>query len=329
VRRSSIVLAIVGVLLIAGAAVVKFAIVPMAGKLPSNLDVTLHYTGKGSGLDPAALASGDLSKALVRETDATLDRHVYVTDSNNNTAIVHDDSKLVVGSLLLAEGHIYAVDRDNRAQGTAFGDTAVEAQTDLTIALPIKPEPGDSYKIYDPPTQTSATLKYVGTEDRGGRSTNHYTAELSGPAKSPALTTNLPAALPKALASQLIPLLPANVQQAITPLAAKLPDPIPLTYTVTSKYEVWADTEIGAPVDSTIQRTIRAAAALGALSVPLLSVLDVSLAQTPESVQERADWAANRSRLLTLLSVWLPIALLVIGLALVVVAIIRRKPAAS
>ncbi|HEU5475753.1 MAG TPA: porin PorA family protein [Actinophytocola sp.] len=328
-RRSSIVLAVIGVLLIAGALVVWFAVVPAVKKLPADLDVTVHYAGKGSGLNVQALMAGDRTNALVTETDATLDRHVYVTDSTSNVAIVHDDTQLKAGALTAGEKHVYAVDRTSRVQGTAPEGITVETHSDMTITLPISPEPGDSYKFYDAPTQTSVTLKYVGTEDRGGRSTNHYTAEASGPAKNPVLTANLPTGLPKSLAGALLPFLPTATQQAVQPLLSRLPDPIPLAYTVTSRYGVWADAKLGSPVDSTIERTIMASAALGAVAVPLIPVLDVTLSQTPESVQERADWAQSRSTQLDLISIWLPIGLVVLGGVLIVVAIVRRKPPAA
>ncbi|HEU5109962.1 MAG TPA: porin PorA family protein [Micromonosporaceae bacterium] len=322
-------LGIVGVLLLVGALVVWLVVVPAAKKLPSDLDVTVHYAGKGSGLDVKSLMAGDRTNALIAETDAKLDRHVYVSESTSNVAIVHDDTVLDVGRLSVGENHVYAVDRTSRVQGTAPEGMTVETQSDLTITLPISPEPGDSYKFYDAPTQTSVTLKYVGAEDRGGRATNHYVAEASGPAKNPVLTANLPTGLPKALAGTLLPYLPPEVQRAVQPMLGRLPDPIPLTYTVTSKYGVWADADLGSPVDSSIQRTIMASAALGAVAVPLLPVLDINLSQTQESVQERADWAKSRSTQLALVSTWLPVGLLVIGLVLLVVAVVHRRPPAT
>jgi len=325
VRRSSVVFAVLGVLLIAAAAVIRFAIVPTATRLPSDLDTTVHYAGKGSLLNASALASGDVSKALVRDIDVTIDRHVFVSKTDGDTSVIHDDSTLTAGPTKIPDNHVYAINRETRAQATAPAGEKVEPHTDLTIALPLDPKSDNSYKLYDPPTLTSSTLTFVGAENKGGRDVNHYTAEASGPVKDTALAGTLPPALPKALAVQLLPLLPADVQAKLKPLAAALPDLIPLTYTSTTKYGVWADTKLGAPVDSSIQRTIVASANLGSQSLPLLPVLDINLTQTPASVQDLADQADSRGTRLSLLGTWLPIGLLVIGVLLVVIAIIRRR----
>ena len=56
--RSSVVLAVVGVLLIVAAAVVRFVVVPSVTKLPDDLDVTLEFEGTYNGINPAALSGG-------------------------------------------------------------------------------------------------------------------------------------------------------------------------------------------------------------------------------------------------------------------------------
>ncbi len=328
-RRSSIVLAVLGVLLVAAAAVVRFAIVPGATDLPSDLDTTAHYSGKGTLLNAAALTSGDVANALARDIDITSDQHVFVSKTDGDTAVVHVDSTLNAGPTKLTQNHTYAINRDTRAQATAPAGEKVEPHTDLTITFPIDPKADNSYKFYDPPTQTSGTLTFVGTETKGGRDTNHYTAEISGPVKDPQLAATLPPALPKALAVQLLPLLPADVQTKLQPLAAALPSLIPLSYNVKSSYGLWADTTLGAPLDSSLKQTIVASASLGGQEIALLPVLDLNLSQTPASIQERADQVDSLSTQLSLVGTWLPIAMLVIGVALIVVTIIRRRPKAA
>lgn len=328
-RRSSIVLGLLGVLLVAAAAIVRFVVVPTTTALPSDLDVNVHYAGKGSLLNAAALATGDVANALVKDIDVTIDRHVFVSKTDGDTAVVHDDSTLTAGGQKLADNHTYAINRDSRAQATAPAGEKVDAHTDLTIALPLDPKADNSYKLYDAPTGTSSALTFVAAENKGGRDTNHYTAQAAGPVKNPALTATLPPALPKALAVKLVPLLPAATQQALQPLVAALPDTIPLTYTVSSTYNVWADKALGAPIDSSLKRTITANASLGGQTLPLLAVLDINLTQTPASVQDRADDADSKATQLSMLGTWLPVGLLVIGVVLIGLAFLRRKPAAA
>jgi hypothetical protein len=326
VRRSSLVLAVLGVLLVAAAVVVRFVIVPSVTALPSDLDTTTHYTGKGTVLNASALATGDMTKALARDTDLTSDQHAFVTKTDGDTAVVHVESTLTTGSTTLNQTHVYAIDRPSRGRANAIGGEKVEPHTGLTISFPLNPKPDNSYKFYDPVSQTSGTLTYVGTETRGGRDTNHYTAEISGPVKDPQLASTLPAALPKSLAVQILPLLPADLQAMLKPLADLMPDTIPMKYNVKSTYEFWADTTFGAPLDSRIKQTIVASAALAGQELPLLPVLDINLSQTPASIQEVSDQVDTAGKQLSLLETWLPLALVVIGVALIVIAIVRRKP---
>ncbi|HET9141444.1 porin PorA family protein [Actinophytocola sp.] len=326
-RRSSLVLAVLGVLLLAAAAVVRFVVVPGVTALPADLNTTAHYAGKGTLLNASALASGDLANALVVGADVTSDQHVFVSRTEGDTAVVNVESTLTAGPTTNKQTHTYAVDRNTRLEAPAPAGEEVEPHTGLTIAFPINPKADNSYTFYDSATRTSGPLTFAGTETRGGRETHHYTAEISGPVKDPELTASLPPALPRSLAVQILPLLPPDVQAKLQPLAAALPELIPLSYTVKSNYGLWADTTLGVPLDSTLKQTILASASVGGQDLSLLSVLDVTLNQTPASIQEYADQAATASTQLSLLGTWLPIALLAVGVILIVVAIIRRKPA--
>ncbi|HEU5474663.1 MAG TPA: porin PorA family protein [Actinophytocola sp.] len=328
-RRSSLVLALLGVLLVAAAAVVRLVVVPGVTDLPSDLDTTAHYAGKGTLLNTSALMSGDLVNVLARDVDVTSDQHVFVSKTEGDTAVVHVESTLTAGQTKLDQKHVYALNRDTRMEAPAPEGETVEPHTGLTIAFPIDPKADNSYTFYDPTSQTSGPLNFVGTETRGGRETHHYTTEITGPVKDPQLTATLPPALPRAFAGQILPLLPPDIQARFQPLAAALPDVIPLSYTVKSTYDLWADTELGAPLDSTIKQTITAAAAIAGQNLELLAVLDLSLNQTPASIQEYADQTDSASTQLALLSIWLPVALLAIGVVLIVFAILRRKPTAT
>lgn len=324
-RRSSVVLAVLGVLFIVAAATVRFAIVPLETKLPANVDSTLHYAGTGTVLNSQALAAGDVANVIAKDVGMTIDRRGRVTKTDGNIAVVHDDSTLTMGTQQIVDNHVYAIDRTTLTEGTAPAGENVESHSGITIALPFDPKADSSYRYYDPPTQTAAQLNFIGTENREGREVNHYTATASGPVKDPALAKTLPAALPKALAVRMLPLLPADARQRLQEAAALLPDPIPLTYTSTTTYEMYADAQLGAPIDSGIQRSVTALVSLGGQTVPLLAVLDIDLTQTPASIAEQAGDAASNSTLLALIGVWLPVALLLVGVVLIVIAVVRRR----
>ena len=78
--RSSVILAVVGVLLLAGAAVVRFAVLPAVSTLPSDFDTTQAYSGTYDGVNPSALARSSAGTPLLRNAPLTASRR-YQTSS--------------------------------------------------------------------------------------------------------------------------------------------------------------------------------------------------------------------------------------------------------
>ncbi|MFF0501940.1 porin PorA family protein [Nocardia aobensis] len=325
-KKSSIILMVVGVLLIVLAAGVRFVAVPVASKLPGNTDITTHYSGKASLLNAQALQTGDTAHAFLKDQDITMDRRVYVSATTSDTAVVHDDTTAKVAGQTLPDNHTYAVDRTALTVAQAPANTVVEHQSGYAVGLPIHPKADDSYALYDSATQLSSPMKYIGAESRGGRSVYHYESTAAGDVKDDSLLKTLPSALPSSLAPALAPSLPPETQQALVS-AGPLPPTVPLEYQSSTTYGVWVDEQLGVPVDASVHRTITALANLGPRPLTLLPVLDTNVRSTPDSVQFVADKAASSGRLLTIISVWTPIVLLALGIVLVALAIVRRKPA--
>src|SRR5262252_7745149 len=107
VRRSSIILAGIGVVLIVLGVLVRFVVVPVATKLPGSTNLGVTYSGQATLLNSSALQSGDTKNVLV----ANVDRRVKVTSIHGDTAIVSDDLTIHAGSQTLPSDHTYALDR--------------------------------------------------------------------------------------------------------------------------------------------------------------------------------------------------------------------------
>ena len=329
-RRSLWLLIGVGTLLILLAALLRFVVAPNATKLPDDTDTNSTYSGKGTVLNAAALQSGDVANALARDIPITLARHVYVSDTDGDTAIVHDDLTLRAGSTSSEDNHTFAVDREKLTEAATIKGVEVEKHQGLTVTLPIDPEPKSGvYTYWDTPTRTSVPVTYVGTEKREGRDTYHYRATSSGPLANPALQERLPSSLPRTLAPRLLALLPAETQQQLAPLVSALPDQVPLGYTASSTYDVWADAELGAPLDTKINRSVVANISTGAASLPLLPVLTIDVTQDPASVKDAADRVGDADLLLSWIELWGPLVLLVLGLVLVALGPWRGRRASS
>lgn len=328
-RRTAWVLIGFGVLLLILAAALRFVVAPAATKLPSDTDTTTTYSGKGTVLNAAALQSGDVANALARDIPVTLDRHVYVSDSDGDTAIVHDDGTLKAGPSSSQSNQTYAVDRTTMTEADPINGVQVEQHRGLTVTLPVDPEPSsDVYTYWDTMTRKAVPVTYIGTEDRAGRTTYHYRATASGPLADPALQQQLPTSLPRTLAPRLLALLPTQTQQQLAPLVAALPAQVPLGYTATSTYDVWADADLGAPLDTKINRSVVANVLLGNNALPLLPVAAVDVTENQASVADAAAKADDAALKLDWIQLWGPIILLVLGLALIVVGLLvgRRKP---
>jgi hypothetical protein len=327
VRRSSIVLSTVGIVLIALSLLVVFVVVPFATRLPGSTDLTVHYSGTASLLNSAALQSGDISHSIESNVPTTVDRQVKVLSTHGTTAILKDSLNIHAGSQNIVDAHTYALNRTSLKGVKSSNGTAVEPSTGaLSSAFPIGPKPNNSYRYYDPTTRTIVPIAYTGRARTGGRSVNVYKIAASGPVKDAAVLKLLPPALPKSLLPALAGILPASVRAQFTPaVVGGLPDPVPVTYTGTTHIVADVDRQTGVAIDEAISEQIVVNVMVGARPVSLLPVLALDFHITPASIHYLADKASSAGRLLTILTIVVPIGLGVIGVILIVVAVIRRK----
>ena len=332
VRRSSIVLAVTGIVLIVLAVLVRFVVVPVATKLPGSTSLGVTYSGTATLLNSSALQSGDTKHVIAANVPTTVDRRLKVTSVHGDTAIVSDDLAIHAGSQTLPSNHTYALDRTT-LQGVTppKGISAEPSEGALSSTFPIGPKADSSYRYYDPTTRGIVPISYTGHATRGGRSVNVYKITSTGAVKDPGLLKLLPPSLPKKLLAGLAPLLPAAVAAKVTPATvAALPDPVPLSYTGTTSIVAYVDSQTGVPIDETVSEQVVVNVAAGAQTLSLIPVLAIDFHVTPASLTYLASKAKTAGELLTLMTVIVPIALVVIGVILLGIAILRRhKPAAA
>jgi Porin PorA len=328
VRRSSIVLGVIGVVLIAVALVGRFVVVPIATELPGNTNLGVTYSGTGTLLNSAALQSGDTKNVIATNVPITVDRRLKVTSTHGDTAIVDDDLVIHAGTETLLSPHTYALNRTTLKGATPpKGITVEPSKGALSSTFPIGPKASSSsYSYYDSTTRSLVPIAYTGHASRDGRTVNVYRISATGQVKDPVLLKMLPPALPKKLIAGLAPLLPTAVQAEISPATlAALPDPIPLTYTGTTYIDAYVDEQTGVPIDETISEQIVVNVAAGSQSLSLIPVLALDFQVTPASMKYLAHKAKTSGELLTLIKVIIPIVLIVISLLLLAIAVLRRR----
>ncbi|MFF5010313.1 porin PorA family protein [Streptomyces phaeochromogenes] len=327
IRRSSIVLAAVGLALAALAVLVRYVVVPIATKLPGDTDETVHYSGKATMLNSEALQSGDTAHAINSNVPIAVDRRLRVTSTHGDTAVMKDVLTVHSGNQDLSSSHTYAIDRKAMNGSKPPSGTDVEpSKGALSSAFPANGKRDDSYSFYDSTTRAIVPVQYTGSAKREGRAVNVYKITAVGPVKDPATLKSLPPALPKKLVADLAPSLPAATRAEFTPAAvAALPDPVPLTYTGKTTIVAYVDRQTGIAIDQTIDQQVVANTVLGGSRTSLLPVSAFDFKITPASVSDLGDKAASAGLLLTLMTDITPLVLVVIAAALILIAYLRRR----
>lgn len=325
-RRPSVLISL-GLLLLIAAVAVRFIVVPGFSGLPGDLDVTSRTEGEGTFLNAAALQSGDVANVIAKDVPVSLDRHIYVSETHGDTAIVHDDQTInVQGGVPIRSNHTYAVHRKTMESAPAPTAAEVEPHTGFTIALPAHPDSNTKYSLYDSATRQTVPMNYTGTKTISGREVLTYDIEALGGLADPAILGALPPVLPKAQLVQLTPVLPADVLAKMTPdLIAALPDLVPVTYTSVARYGLAVDKTLGTPIDVSIAQQVIANVSANGQMTSVVPVIALNTKFTPQSVANAADTAESVARLLATVSIVLPTLLTALGMVLIVLGLVRRR----
>jgi hypothetical protein len=328
---------VIGVLLLAGAAVVRFAVLPSASKLPADFATSQSYEGTFSGLNPAVFAGGD-GPAVVRDIPVTATRTYKTASVDGDTAVVTRTlERATAGQQQPSTTVEYAVDRGTFESAPApSGSSGVVPSEGWIFTLPLHPDTNASYTLWDEATAAAYPLRYEDTAAVEGRSTYRFQTTAEGPLADPealGLPTSLTRPQLTALAPELADLLPAALQAQLPAILAQLPDTIPLTWTSSTQATIWADTTVGAPIR--VQSTQQITGGLSLLGQTVqIPAGTTDLTTTKASEQAIADDASSNASSLNLLGTVLPWSLVGLGVVLLAIALVlalrnRRPPAGA
>ena len=323
-RKLGVFVAVLGVLLLAAAAVLRFAVVPAQAQLPDDESTTRTYSGTAAtALNATALAGGDLANAVLRNLPIDVQREVKVLDTDGRRAIVSDVRTVTTetGDAIARTEDRYAVDRKDLGEAAPFGDQEVADHHGLTISFPIGTDQRN-YRGWQSDTQQTVVLTYTGEEKRDGLTLYTFTSEMPlTPITNEQVLAGLPAGLPKvmlpALAAQFG--LPAPAVAQIEKALPTLPALLPITYSFEGQSSYWVEPTTGVVVD--VDKSETRSAGIPALGTAFanLPILSMTTAQTDESVSEAMDDARSAKDDLALFGTTLPLMLAVVGLLLLVV----------
>jgi hypothetical protein len=327
--RSSVIVAIIGVLLIVAAGVVRWVVLPSVSKLPDDLDTSQQFEGTYTGLNPAALSGAAAGDVMLGEVPVTATRTYAVESTDGDTALVtRTVERSIAGQPDPTSVSTYAIDRvDFDSTTPPSGAEDVVASEGLVFTLPLDPSTDADYELWDVTTAAAYPLTYEGTSTVEDRTVYEYRTVAEGPVADPqaaGLPTSLSRDQLQQLAGALTDLLPPELLAQLPGLLPQLPSEIPLEYTSVVEATVFADSDVGAPLRTESVQQITASLALGPqlVEVPFSTI---SLASTADSEQAMADDAATNARLLNLVGTVLPIVLLVVGVLLLILALLLAR----
>lgn len=322
-RKWGVVVAVLGVLLLAGAAVLRFVVVPNGQVLPADTDETIVYGGTLTTLDQAALASGDAENA-VNKVPIKVRRHVEVLQTEGNKARVRD-SALVTdarsGETLSDTAHIYTVDRKTLFAIPNFTDLPAEKAEGIVMGFPVIGVEKLGYVGWVDDVEQTARVNFLGEAELRGLTVYEYggqfTAELDEAQLPPGAEPTIPKAqLPDMVAAMG---LSADEQQQLADAMPMLPDQIPLTYTYSTDDSYSVEPNTGEIVD--LRRTTGTSVSMPSLSDEQFPVYESTVFYTPKNITDQVNGAEDNVDSLQLYGTTIPIVLGALGLVALIASI--------
>ncbi|HEY2948968.1 MAG TPA: porin PorA family protein [Micromonosporaceae bacterium] len=341
-RTVGAVLAVLGVLCLAAAAILAWVVAPSRAKLPSDLSTNRQYSGMAKiALDPSALASGNLRQAVLIARPADVDRKVKVQATSGDAAEVQDSRTISAGGVQIGATNVsYAVDRKSLLAVSSHpsGWTVSPAQG-LTVSFPIGSKK-QTYTGWVNETQSTTPVKYVKEETHAGVDTFVYQSDATAKQiKDEQVLSALPKAIPAGTLAQLALSLqvPPDVAATLSRALPSTGQPVPLSYTYEVHSTYWVEPTTGSVIDVQREEIRRAGLQLpnGTTVADVLSVYDVTTKGTDASVKAAATDAQDKKDSLNAVRRTWPLSLLGVGVVLLAVGLVlalrrpRPRPMAS
>ncbi len=248
-----------GILLIIGGFVVKFAIVPALAKFPDDVDTNRTYAGTVDILNRAELENPTGAPLFFIGLPVVSEREVQTVQVDGDKALVRDAAQLLAapgtpieGARLTGYEDFYTIDRVTMEAIPNFTDNELAFDREgLVIGFPIDTEARDYPGWSGDPAQP-VTLQYEGEEERQGRTTRAFSAS-SGPLPivDAGTLAEFPATFPRDAVPTIAPLLnlPESILGALEAALPLLPEQLPLDYTYEFEAKYGVDPATGVLID--------------------------------------------------------------------------------
>jgi hypothetical protein len=331
--RRRIALVGAGIALLLAAGTLRVVGLPQLSRLPEGFTGTQQSVGTYTGLNPAALKGGR-GPVTVERAPVTVERTLTSAAVDGDTTVVTLTSGLRGrGFALPKQTFRYAVDRSTfQAVTPPAGSPGVARAEGVVVALPMHPEPGGDYRLWDPFTARSHPLTYGGDDVVAGRRVLVFTTTAKGDVADPK-AVGLPASLTRGQAEALAPTLgsalPAGLRARLPRLLELLPARVPMAFRASTTTTLYVDATLGIPVQATVKQTV--SIRMAGLPGMNATVSTLQLTTKKASVTRTGALLKDAATRLFLIGTVLPAALgllglLLLGLGLTAVLRSRRDP---
>ncbi len=324
--RSGLGFTIAGLVLVVLAALLALLIAPKLTQLPGGFTSTVNYDGSSAQLDSATLKLGE-------PEDASAVRETAVESTDGSTAVISSTTTATLPTGKNVTEKTFAIDRTTYQQVEADD---VDDQQDGMVLSHVRHPNKDDFATYDATTDTAQRVSYVETTTIEGREAYLFKGTTIAPVVSEGTLKTLQESvgesmgtdgtvLPSATVANFVAQLPGDDGQKLRDALAAAGPEVDATYVSTNTTSVWIDTELGSPLKMAQDQTISLYATLGDTPHPILDLSRLQLESDADSVKELVDTASSNATKIALVQVYVPIALAVLGLLLIVAGFLRGR----
>lgn len=320
--KAALVVLIIGLIVLALAPIWKWGIGPSLLKVPDTIDVTSVYDGTLTlYIDPAALAP--LPPELTVRIPLTITRRdlSQPSKSTGSVAVIQETTKAIgpAGKAFVDTKMYYALGR--KTSENVSNSAADFNRTGFYPIMPIGVKK-QTYKLWSDDARRTGDAKFVKTLQITGLktpSTPIYEFSATGP---PVPTVTPPLGLPASVSGAQIKSILNNPAFAVVDT-----EQYPITYLKQTTATLWVEPRTGSivGVPSNTDTYFVDASALGQPNIKLASI---HYAQTSENIKNVLDETAKNWSLLDMVGLWIPLALLILGVILTVIGAVwlsRKK----
>ncbi|WLP92172.1 porin PorA family protein [Gordonia sp. NB41Y] len=325
IRRSSLVLLVLGVILVIGAVLLSTVITPLLSRMPAGLEKGSVFVGTMATPDATGkLAERPVEVQRTMKVDAVQGNSALITSSSAVYATPRSEGAQPIGG----SAQKYAINRSDFTQEPAFDNVAVIDQHGGAV-IGVPPNPShDGQSYYDHYLGRAVPLTFAETGDVEGRSVVRYTYDASGALADEKTATTMKAALGKKFGTDgsVIPTQALTLMGVPASALDGLGATVPVTIVAHTVATMTADKQFGSFL--VVDQKISMGAAIGDLDKLIFTIpMQVTDVHTSDaSVASAAAELTDNAAKLAWIRLWIPLIVGLLGAIAVVVAIIRRRP---